>query len=108
MNRAKTEVKDFGATATAEFEKVEGASENLSHVWKSLFEAFIGVEIINGLKKIADLADDASNRLESAAQSAKNFGKAFNADDMESWLEKFARSAQGGGNAINDMRDAVQ
>jgi len=108
MNRAKTEVKDFGATATAEFEKVEGASENLSHVWKSLFEAFIGVEIINGLKKIADLADDASNRLESAAQSAKNFGKAFNADDMESWLEKFARSAQGGGYAINDMRDAVQ
>jgi hypothetical protein len=108
MRTAKTEVKQFAADAGAAFEDVEEKSENLRHVWKDLFEAFIGIEIVNVLKNIADAADDASDRLDIAAQSAKNFGKSFNADAMEQWLRKFSKSAQGGGYAINDMRDAVQ
>lgn len=108
INQAKSAVTNFAQESSAAIDQVEAKSENLAHVWKGLFEAFIGVEIVDVLKKIADGADDAANRLQIAANTAKNFGHALDPNELEKWLDAFARSPQGGGYALPDMRNAVQ
>lgn len=101
-------IQNFAKNTTSALDQVEERSENLRHVWKSLFEAFIGVEIVNVLKKIADGANDAAEKLEIAANTAKNFGNTIDPNAMEKWLQAFAASPAGGGFALPDMRQGVQ
>jgi hypothetical protein len=108
LDQAKAEIKAFGSDVSATFEQVEERSEKLKDVWKDLFEAFIGVEVLDQLKRIAEAADDASGALEIAGRVTKNFGHDFNAEEMDSWLRRLASSAEGGGYALRDMRSSMQ
>ncbi len=108
LKTAKTEIVSFGETVDKTFDKIEKRSENMQHVWKDMLEAFVGVEIVDQLLKIAEGAARADDAMTIAARTAKNLGKSFNADEMEAWLEKLSKSAEGGGYAINELRDATQ
>lgn len=108
VKQAETAVGNFATNAVGALDKVEERSENLRHVWKSLFEAFIGVEIVDVLKKIAEGADEAAQRLEIASNSARNFGHSLDANEMESWLQRLSAAPQGGGYGLPDMRQGVQ
>ncbi len=108
MSKVQGAVKTFGAETDASLAKIEQRTENLSHVWRSLLEAFIGIEIVNGLRKVAEMANSASESLDLAARNAKNFGTAFDPRSMESWIRQFAASAESGGYAISDMNAAAQ
>ncbi|MDB5042164.1 MAG: hypothetical protein JWN27_2890 [Candidatus Eremiobacteraeota bacterium] len=108
IQTAGNELKTFGREAVATIETIEQKGENLSHVWKAMFEAFLGVEMIDGLKKIAEAADQASLALETAARITKNLGHDFDPGEVEDWLKRLAASAQGGGYAITEMRKSMQ
>ncbi|MHB1798055.1 MAG: phage tail tape measure protein [Vulcanimicrobiaceae bacterium] len=108
MGKVTGAVKTFGAETDASLAKIEQRTENLSHVWRSLLEAFIGIEIVNGLRKVAEMANSASENLDLAARNAKNFGTSFDPRPMEQWIKQFAASAEGGGYAISDMNAAAQ
>ena len=108
LKTARSEIKAFGEDVNETFEHMEERAERMPRVFKDLLEAFIGAEIVEQLKKIAEGANAANDSLEIAANTAKNFGKAFDADVMESWLKKLANSAQGGGFAIDKLRDSTQ
>lgn len=108
MKAAQAEVIGFGHAVEGTFDRIEEKAEHIKGVWKGMLEAFIGVEIVEQLIKVAEGANRASDALDIAANTAKNFGKAFDASAMEKWLEQLADSAQGGGFAINELRDSVQ
>lgn len=108
VQKAKSEVQDFAKSTESALDKVEERSENLRHVWKDLFEAFIGIEIVDVLKKIADGANDAAEKLKIAANTARNFGNSIDPQAMEKWLQAFAASSAGGGFQLPEMRSGVQ
>ena len=108
MGKVQGAVKQFGTETEASLAQIEQRTENLSHVWRSLLEAFIGIEIVNGLRKVAEMANSASESLDLAARNAKNFGTSLDTHAMERWILQFAASAKGGGYAIGDMNAAVQ
>ena len=108
LAKAQTEVRGFASVAVAEIDKIAARGEQMKSVWKDMLEAFVGVEIVDSLVKIAEAANRASDALEIAARVSKNFGKDFDVADMDAWLHKLAASAEGGGYSINEMRDAVQ
>lgn len=100
--------KTWAAETEAAVGKVEQSTERISRLWKAAFEAFLGFEAIDFLKKLAEGAAAAADQLEIAARVAQNFGHSLNVADMESWLRRLAASAEGGGYAISDMRAAIQ
>jgi hypothetical protein len=108
LNKAKAETASWASSTNTSIAAVEASTERISRLWRSLFEAFIGVAAVDVLKKLALGADEASTQLSTAARVAKNFGHSLDPKQMEGWLDKFAMSAEGGGYAINDMRSAVQ
>jgi hypothetical protein len=111
MRTAAAEVKSFGAQVESTFTEIEQRGEHMSSLFRSVFEAFIGVELINGLKNIADAANQASDALEIAASNTKALGGSGGekyVSDMDGWLRKLASSAQGGGYSLNEMRSSVQ
>jgi hypothetical protein len=108
LNKAKSDVKSWQSTTQDSIEAVEASTERISRLWRSAFEAFLGFEAVNMLKKLAIGAADAANELAVASQVASNFGHSLNPAAMEAWLEGFAKSAKGGGYAIDEMRKSVQ
>lgn len=100
--------KAWGAETQGTIAAVEGSTERISRLWRSAFEAFLGFEAVNMLKKIALGAADAAEELAVAARVAANFGHSLDPGAMEHWLEAFSRSAAGGGYAIDEMRASVQ
>ena len=108
FKQAGAAAKNLGETVETTFERMEERAEHTQSVFKGMVEAFIGVEIVEQLKKIAEGANAASDSLEIAANTAKNFGKAFDAGAMETWLQKLAKSAQGGGFAVDQLRSSTQ
>ncbi len=108
LNKAKADVASFGTTTKATMDSVEQSTERISRLWRAAFEAFLGVQAVNMLKKLALGAAEAADQLDVAARVAKNFGHTLDPTAMEAWLEAFARSAKGGGYSIDEMRKSVQ
>jgi hypothetical protein len=108
MRQASSEVKTFAVESEGALKSVEASSERISHLWKSAFEAFIGFEAVESLKRIAEGASEAADQLAVASRVAKNFGNSFDPGQFEKWLDAFARSAQSGGYGVDEMRDSVQ
>jgi hypothetical protein len=108
LNKAKADIANWASSSKDSIAGVEAATERISRLWRSAFQAFIAVEAVNALKKIALGASEAADELDVAARVAKNFGHILDPAMMEAWLEAFARSARGGGYAVDDMRKSVQ
>jgi hypothetical protein len=108
LNKAKSEIKSFGTEVTQTFEHIEERSERVANVFKGITEAFVGIEVIDQLKKIAEAANNAADAMEIAGRVTKNFGHEFDAEGMDRWLRRLAASAQGGGFALTSMRESVQ
>ena len=108
LNAAKTGIRGWQTTTQDSIAAVEASTERMSRLWRSAFEAFLGFQAVDMLKKIALGAAEAADQLDVAARVAANFGHALDPAGMEKWLEQFARSAAGGGYAIDDMRKSVQ
>jgi hypothetical protein len=108
MQKARSETKAWAADTQTSIAQVEQVTERISRLWRAFFEAFIGVEAVKGLLRIAEGADAAAAQLDVAARVAKNFEHALDPAGMEKWLEVFSQSAQGGGYAIDQMRQSVQ
>jgi hypothetical protein len=107
LSAATNEVKAWAGTVVQELDGISERAEHLKDLWHDLFEAFLAYEMVEGLLKIAEAANEASDRLEIASNTAKNMGHAVEAATQEAWLQKFAQSARGGGYAIADMRDSL-
>ena len=108
LNKAKSDTQAWGASTQATIGQVEQSTERMARLWRSAFEAFLGFEVIKGLKGIALGADQAATQLDVAQRIAKNFGNALDPAKMEAWLQAFAMSPKGGGYPIDEMRKAVQ
>jgi len=108
LAKAKGEVKSFSTAVVSEIDTIANRGEKLQNLFKDFVEAFVGVEIVEGLKKIAEAANQATDALEIAAKVTHNFGKDFDVEKVDTWLRKLAASADGGGYSVNELRDAMQ
>ena len=107
IKQAQQSIRGLASETEAAVGKIEASTEKISHLFRAAFEAFIGFEAIDGLKKIALGAAEAADQLDVAARVARNFHNALDPAAMEKWLEAFANSAEGGGYAVDQLRGAL-